>query len=79
MYSFQKSFPFIFLLAVPFSKLSTLSSVISPPSTPVFSPSFLALVIILSVSLNLFLLAFTHFGSFNSSGYSSGKTLYFKN
>ena len=41
---------------MPFSKLSALSSVISFPYRLDFNPSFLALVIILSISLNFFCL-----------------------
>ena len=63
---------------MPFSKLSALSSAISLPSTLVFNPSFLASVIVLSISLNLSLLTFTHFSRFNSSGCLSGKHLYSK-
>ena len=51
--------------ATSFSKLSALSSVISLSSAVVFNPSFLALVIVLSIWLNLSLLTSTQFGSFN--------------
>ena len=61
---------------MPFSKVSALPSVIYPvPSTLTFNLLFLALVIVLSISLNLFLLAFTHFGNFNSSGCSLQKLI----
>ena len=49
---------------MPFNTFSASSNVISSPSTLTFNPLFLALVIMLSISLNLFLLTFTHFGNF---------------
>ena len=54
---------------MPFNKLSALSSVISSPSKSAFNPLFLPSVIILSISLNLFLLAFTQLGNFNLSDF----------
>ena len=73
LYSLLNPFPFIFPLVMSFSKLSVLSSVIYLPSTLVFNPSLLALVIIFNISLNFSLLTLTHFGSFNSSDCLSGK------
>ena len=52
-----------------FNKLSALSGVIFSPSTLTFNPLFLASVIILSISLNLFLLTFAHFGNFDLSDF----------
>ena len=54
---------------MPFNTFSASSSVISSPSTLTFNPLFLASVIILSISLNLFSLTFTHFGNFNLSDF----------
>ena len=52
-----------------FNKHSALSSAISSPSTLAFNPLFLASVNILSISLNLFSLTFTHLGNFNLSDF----------
>ena len=51
-----------------FSKLSVLSSVIYLSSAFVLNPSFLALVTVLNIALNLFSLMFTHFGNINLPG-----------
>ena len=61
------SLPSIVPLSRPVSKLSTSSTVNSFLSALVFNLFFLASVTILSISLNLSLLTFTHFGSFNLS------------
>ena len=79
LYSLLNSLQFIFPLAMFFSNLFALSSVIYLPSALVFNPAFLALVMIFNVSLNLPLLAPTYFGSFNLFGCLSGKDLYSEN
>ena len=66
-------------MAMTSSNLSALSSVISVPSTLTSGPLFLALVIILSISLNLFMLTFTHFARFILFSCSHTKNLCSKN
>ena len=55
---------------MPFNKFSASSSVISSPSILTLNPLILALLIMVGISLNLFLLYFTHFGNFNLSDFA---------
>ena len=78
LYLFLNLCPFASPLPKSFSKLIVLSGVISLPSTFPLIPSFLALVTVLSISLNLFLFTYTHFGHFNSFDYSPEKKFILK-